>query len=997
MPLKRGRQALDTVSQTSNASSSSSNSGQLYGSSRLSASSSDYKTHNSPLKRFWNYFSGSARKRPRFDSDTMSDGQLLLTSGVMSSPTASSAAIPLDGASTSTASGFLDLTPSKASSSIYTPLLLPAQEGAIRDPLGRTFPSSSPSIDSAPIIDTRSSSQEAAETQIKHTSPPSSPALPNPNQYVDSAINTDTVKSIGTDTVMASEADQTRDAIDANGAVHDAINTNGTTQETSQPEQALETEPEGQTEPEVQTYEAESNADEKPQAQDVDGEKEAAADALKSSPATEPEGPVEEPVAEDAMSATNSQPIHAGDEDSNDAEHPLPTDDDVDCIQTMANAKVGEHVEGLLDWSGSLGTHDQHPPSASASEASSETDGVSIPHDASRANNHAEVVYLVSDSDDTDSGHDDPDKENDVSLVNVTPRLDSNATLPSIPDQVSFTLPWRVPRARHSFAGPMTQAARRKQNQQESLGSAQPVVSPAQNGFDTANTSATEQIRSIGRQQRFHQPSRRNAPQSSTPQHPQASFSRDRSFSFSSDVSMLSASTASNLSSVHRKRDPIYLKQHKREVSLYNDVTLKRSVALALERINHFRSSKRKHLLNKRQFKELAGYAEKVYKIVAKENPTIQGGHFLDQLQQKLMRQREVDAQTAILPLPRAKMEERERLAREQRARLRKLRGVLGRKELPAKLSEEQDRAASVAFGKRGRIADVTGASVDDKDLQKLRPGQWLNDEVINFYGQLILTRANDADKQRTEAMAAAKTATPYDATTANSSNTAVTKKKGKSKPTRPYDSSLDAFWRVHFFSSFFYNLLKDKGYAGVKRWTRRIDIFSKDLILFPINLGNAHWVCGAINMRHHRFEYYDSLGSYNARAFELMRMYVAEEARDKKGKEIDLRGWKDVFSDESPQQENGFDCGVFAAQTLEQISRRDPHRPIPLEAPVILWKGESLDEGTGRLKINGGTDDDGGEEEEEDDEYEWNFSQENMPYLRRRMAYEIFSKQLLD
>lgn len=994
MPLKRGRQALDTISQTSNASSSSSNGSQLYGSSRLSASSSDSKTHNSPLKRFWNYFSGSARKRPRFDSDAKPDCQLLLSSDGMSSPTGSSAALPLEEMSTSTASGFLDLTPSKASSSKYTPLLLSAQEGAIRDPLGRTSLSSSPSTDSAPVIDTRISSEEAAETQIQPTSPPSSPAPPT--QHVDSATNTDTVKYIDASTEMASEAVQTRHFMDANDAVHDLINTNGTSQETSQEtsqlEQASESKSDEEPELEVETREAGSSAiaEEKHQVQDGDEKKD-------SSPATEPEGPVEKPVAEDAMSVTNSQPDHAGDEDSNDVEHPLPTDDDVDHIQGIANAKVGEHVEGLLDWSGSLGIKDQHPPGAPASEASNETDTIPTLHDASPANNDAEVVDLVSDSDDSDSGHDDPDKENDVSLVNVTPRLDSDATLPSIPDQASLKLPWRAPRSRHSFAGPMTQAARRKQQHQESQSSTQPIVTPTQNGFDTADTSATEQIRSIGRQQRFHQPSRRNVPQNSTPQHPEASFSRDRSFSFSSDVSMLSASTTSNLSSVHRKRDPIYLKQHKRDVSLFNDVTLKRSVALALERINHFRSSKRKHLFNKRQFKELAGYAEKVHKIVAKENPTVQGGHFLDQLQKKLMRQREVDAQTAILPLPKAKMEERERLAREQRARLRKLRGVLGRKELPGKLSEEQDRAASVAFGKRGRIADVTGASVDDKDLQKLRPGQWLNDEVINFYGQLILTRANDADKQRNEALATAKTGATSDTTTANSSNTAVTKKKGKGKPTRPYDPSLDAFWRVHFFSSFFYNLLKDKGYAGVKRWTRRIDIFSKDLILFPINLGNAHWVCGAINMRRHRFEYYDSLGSYNARAFELMRTYVAEEARDKKGKEIDLRGWKNLFSDESPQQENGFDCGVFAAQTLEQISRRDPNRPIPLEAPVIVWKGESLDEGAGRLNINGAIDDDGGEEEEEDVEYEWNFSQENMPYLRRRMAYEIFSKQLLD
>ncbi len=142
------------------------------------------------------------------------------------------------------------------------------------------------------------------------------------------------------------------------------------------------------------------------------------------------------------------------------------------------------------------------------------------------------------------------------------------------------------------------------------------------------------------------------------------------------------------------------------------------------------------------------------------------------------------------------------------------------------------------------------------------------------------------------------------------------------------------------------------KALTASKRWTRRIDIFSKDIILFPINLGNSHWVCGAINMRKHRFEYYDSLGARNNSAFTLMRTYVTEEARDKKKKEIDLRGWTDLFSDQSPQQENGYDCGVFASQTLEQISRRSFHRPIPLDPPIIVWKDDSLDETAGKINI---------------------------------------------
>lgn len=40
-----------------------------------------------------------------------------------------------------------------------------------------------------------------------------------------------------------------------------------------------------------------------------------------------------------------------------------------------------------------------------------------------------------------------------------------------------------------------------------------------------------------------------------------------------------------------------------------------------------------------------------------------------------------------------------------------------------------------------------------------------------------------------------------------------------------------------------------------------KVDIFSKDLVLIPCNLGNSHWTCASINIRDKRIEYYDSLG----------------------------------------------------------------------------------------------------------------------------------------
>ena len=40
-----------------------------------------------------------------------------------------------------------------------------------------------------------------------------------------------------------------------------------------------------------------------------------------------------------------------------------------------------------------------------------------------------------------------------------------------------------------------------------------------------------------------------------------------------------------------------------------------------------------------------------------------------------------------------------------------------------------------------------------------------------------------------------------------------------------------------------------------------KVDLFSKDVILIPINHDNSHWTAAAINFRTKRIESYDSMG----------------------------------------------------------------------------------------------------------------------------------------
>ncbi|KAI0359160.1 cysteine proteinase [Trametes cingulata] len=244
------------------------------------------------------------------------------------------------------------------------------------------------------------------------------------------------------------------------------------------------------------------------------------------------------------------------------------------------------------------------------------------------------------------------------------------------------------------------------------------------------------------------------------------------------------------------------------------------------------------------------------------------------------------------------------------------------RKPLPTSLPPEDEAEVDALFQKRGVISKCAREQVSHEDISRLRPCQWLNDEIINFYGQLILTRAEESKEN------------PGANGTAGS---------GRKKPLN-----------AHYFSTFFWSKLKGQGYqkARLSKWTKKIDIFSKDVILIPVNHNNAHWTAAAINFRKKRIESYDSMGMERGQVFKLLRQYLDEEHRDKKKKPFDFTGWQDYILPDTPQQENGYDCGVFTCQFLEALSRGEEDFP---------------------------------------------FSQANMPYLRRKMVWEIGHAKLRD
>ena len=192
------------------------------------------------------------------------------------------------------------------------------------------------------------------------------------------------------------------------------------------------------------------------------------------------------------------------------------------------------------------------------------------------------------------------------------------------------------------------------------------------------------------------------------------------------------------------------------------------------------------------------------------------------------------------------------------------------------------------------------------ENLRTLSGTKWVDDQVINFYRNLCKQRSDE-------------------------------------------DDSLPNIWigRTNM-----YNMIKEQGPKKVKRWTKKVkpNVFAKDMILFPMNLNNAHWCCGCVNMKKKRFELYDSTGVHEHEFYGNMRAWLTMEAE--KGEiELNLDEWTNYDEDASiPRQENMHDCGVFAMFFLSCLALGKP----------------------------------------------FNFSQADMPVLRKRIAFEILTEKLL-
>ncbi|KAK7610817.1 hypothetical protein JOL62DRAFT_502406, partial [Phyllosticta paracitricarpa] len=226
----------------------------------------------------------------------------------------------------------------------------------------------------------------------------------------------------------------------------------------------------------------------------------------------------------------------------------------------------------------------------------------------------------------------------------------------------------------------------------------------------------------------------------------------------------------------------------------------------------------------------------------------------------------------------------------------------------PPKLSEDPGFGAEwlrpVVFPSSGRYQ----SEVCFSDLKKLDDGEFWNDSLISFCMAWSLHQA---------------------------------------KVKHGFDDN-----RIHIFSTFFCTKLWEQpttngiNYDAVKRWTAKIDLFSRDFIVVPVN-DAEHWHLAIIvNMKnadkrpdneapnsdetaqadktHISILVFDSLGATHPKTVRTLKQYIIAEARSKRGLELTAQDIQGINAKEIPLQPNGYDCGVFVCGYFDKFIR-DP------------------------------------------------------------------------
>lgn len=204
----------------------------------------------------------------------------------------------------------------------------------------------------------------------------------------------------------------------------------------------------------------------------------------------------------------------------------------------------------------------------------------------------------------------------------------------------------------------------------------------------------------------------------------------------------------------------------------------------------------------------------------------------------------------------------------------------------PKKFTDSTVNAWDEKLDKSEILTSKFGLRITRGDLLTLKKNQWMNDNIVNFYMELIDQRSRLNDQAP----------------------------------------------KTYCFNTFLYISFLAGGHNRVKNYTRKTDLFEKDLVIVPIFQGN-HWRLVLVKIKAKLLVYFDSMNKVGRNILNQIKTYLAAEHLAKKGTPLNLSEWNCHIPTDTPQQNNSNDCGVFMCQIAKSCGANEP---ITVSQPQI-------------------------------------------------------------
>uniref|UniRef100_A0A915E8C8 Ubiquitin-like protease family profile domain-containing protein n=1 Tax=Ditylenchus dipsaci TaxID=166011 RepID=A0A915E8C8_9BILA len=167
------------------------------------------------------------------------------------------------------------------------------------------------------------------------------------------------------------------------------------------------------------------------------------------------------------------------------------------------------------------------------------------------------------------------------------------------------------------------------------------------------------------------------------------------------------------------------------------------------------------------------------------------------------------------------------------------------------------------------------GIQLKKSDIDRLDPGNCLNDVVVNYYLQLLVEENKSKVRFSIRLFL--------------------------------YGCDLSGFCIP---TQFFPKLTRESP-AAMLNWFTGPSLFCHEIILLPIHTP-GHWSLAVIQVKRQRIDYYDSMSGDGSEYIEIIKEYMFLKAKSMNMDQTNLDDWIGFNQKRIPQQTNGHDCGVF-------------------------------------------------------------------------------------